>query len=96
MRYTPCLAIKVRILEQSGSNSLDSKQISVTRRARYLETLLNHFQSRFKWEYLAALHNKHHSKQRTLRYVVKIGNILQIHKDKIPKNSWPMGKVIRY
>ena len=56
---------------------------------------MNHFQSRFKKEYLPALQDKHHSKIRRLRRVVQIGDIVYLHEDRIPKNLWPMGKVIR-
>ena len=90
-----CLVIGKRILEQNCSNSLESDRTSVTKRVRYLETLLNHFQNRFKKEYLPSLRDKHRSKTHTLRRVVQIGDIVHVHKDRTPKHCWPMGKVVR-
>ena len=90
-----CLVIGKRILDQHGSDSLESNHISVTKRARYLETLLHHFQNRFKKEYLPSLREKQRSKLRKARRIVKIGDIVHIHKDKSPKHCWSMGKVIR-
>jgi hypothetical protein len=72
---------------------LDETPKSLTNRVRYLRTLTEHYERRWKHEYLTELreyqrcHNKLPAKQ------LKPGDIVLISDEKLPRNRWRMGKV---
>ena len=81
---------KSRIFPDENS---DENEESLNKRLSYLRTLINHFENRWKNEYLTELreyqrnHNKIPAKQ------VQPGDIVLIHDEKLPRNCWRLGKV---
>ena len=64
------------------------------RRARYLSKLLEHFWKRWANEYLVSLREFHRcgakgEKDRN----VKIGDVVLIHDDNLPRSNWRLGEV---
>ena len=94
-----CLVIGRRILDKqdvlSSFDPVVSDRTSLTKRAIYLETVLSHFRNRFKTEYLPSLREHHRMNNKTLNRVISVGDIVHIFKDKIPRQCWSLGKVIR-
>ena len=92
------LVIGRRILDKPFANSrssMESTHKSVTKRSRYLETLLSHFRNRFKTEYLPSLREHHKVNNTKKDSLVAVGDIVHLYKEKIPRQRWPMGKIIR-
>ncbi|XP_065060233.1 uncharacterized protein LOC135687567 [Rhopilema esculentum] len=89
-----CLVIGRRILDQSESLSMSSDKTSLTKRARYLELIIEHFRQRFKKEYIPSLHERHRCLKNPKR-VIQVGDIVHIFRDKVPKHTWAMGKVVK-
>ena len=92
------LVIGRRILDKHYANyrdSVKSDHNSLSRRVRYLETVLSHFRNRFKIEYLPSLREFHKVNSNKRKSVVAVGDIVHLYKDKIPRQHWPMGKVTK-
>ena len=99
-RLTPShLVIGRRILSSpSISSSVNSgdKEESLTKRARFLQRTLDHFWNRWRSEYLTELREHHrYSKELSCRREIQVEDIVCIHDNKIPRQSWRLGKVER-
>ena len=73
------LVIGRRILDKHCANyrdSVKSDHNSLSRRVRYLETVLSHFRNRFKIEYLPSLREFHKVNSDKRKSVVAIGDIV--------------------
>lgn len=74
-------------------DNYDEDVTSLNNRLKYLRTLFKHYENRWKNEYLTELrefqrnHNKLPAKQ------LKIGDIVLISDDKLPRNRCRLGKV---
>ena len=89
------LVIGRRILSQLNSHPSDETiedSSQLPRRAAYLGTLLNHFRSRFKREYLTELREHHTCGKNSTERVIKVGDLVTVHEDK-PRQTWKLGKV---
>ena len=92
------LVIGRRILDKQivhYQSSIENTYKSLTKRARYLETLLSHFRNRFKTEYLPSLREHHKVNSTNKKSIVAAGDIVHLYKEKLPRQSWPMGKIIK-
>eukprot|EP00795_Rhopilema_esculentum_P011295 gene11295-21485_t len=105
-RFISRRGIPARILSDNGKtfidcavqkfvNSKDSDKTTLTRRAKYLETLLGRFVTQWKKEYLTSLRERYTSKGKQLRRIPKQGDIVTIHNDKTPRQKWKLGKITR-
>ena len=65
----------------------------VTRRAKHLQNVLNHFRGRFRREYLTELREHHRCKRSKKREKINVGDIVTIFEDKIPRQRWNLGRV---
>ena len=73
----------------------DVKRDDVTRRARHLLTVSNHFRSRFRREYLTELREHQNTKRPKSGEKVRVGDVVTIFEEKLPRQSWRMGRVER-
>ena len=73
----------------------DMKQADVTRRVKHLHTVLNHFRSRFRREYLTELREHQNTKKPKSGEKVSIGDVVTIFEEKLPRQGWRMGRVER-
>ena len=64
-------------------------------RARYMKLLLIHFWRRSRMEYLTELRQHHAVLWKTLNKgtTIKEGDLVILKEDKVPRNSWKLGKV---
>ena len=92
-----CLVIGCRLLDQTAISSEVSKsdKVTITKRSRYLETLLARFFAQWKTEYLTSLREKYKHRNTLAGRVPKLGDIVCIHKDKVPRQRCAFGKIVR-
>ena len=92
-----CLVIGRRLLDKPSISQdvelSDTKHL--TKRLKYLNTLMEHFFARWKQEYLPALREHACLKKGSLKRIAQVGDIVNIHKDKIPRQRWALGKIMR-
>jgi len=96
---TPHLIISRRILSmpsRSTSNEVGPNEVTLTRRATFLQRILDHFRNRWLSEHLTELREHHrHSKRANSLREVQVGDIVCLHEHKIPRQLWRLGKVER-
>ena len=71
----------------------DETSTSLTNRVRYLRSLIEQFERRWKHEYLTELREYQRNHNRLPAKQLKIGDVVLISDDKLPRNRWRMGKV---
>jgi len=64
----------------------------LSRRQRYLDTVLKHFWNRWRKEYLAELREHHRGKKTPQARVIK-GDVICVHEEFTPHQSWKIGLV---
>ena len=64
----------------------------MTRRAKHLQNVLNHFRARFRREYLTELREHHRVKRSKKREKINVGDVVTIFEDKIPRQRWTLGR----
>jgi len=77
---------------RSGAHNSSTRE-TVTRRARYLQRLLDHLWNRWRREYIPALRESHRLKLDSAGQRVKIGDIVSVHDESLPRAKWRMGVV---
>ena len=92
-----CLVTGRRLLNKGtiSQNVEKSDRPNLTKRSRYLDTLLDRFFSQWKKEYLPSLREKFQPRNKPLIRVPRVGDIVNIHKDKVPRQRWTIGKITR-
>ena len=92
-----CLVSGRRLLDRPSlsENIENSDYENLTKRAKYLKTVLSRFFSRWKREYLPSLREHENKQNKSAKRVPEIGDIVTIHKDLIPRQRWVLGKVTR-
>ena len=92
-----CLVTGRRLLDQTAISSriVKSDKVTITKRSRYLESLLARFFAQWKAEYLTSLREKHKHRNKLAGRIPKLGDIVCIHKDKLPRQRWALGKIVR-
>ena len=93
------LIVNGRILSmpsRSTSNEVGRNEVTLTRRTKFLQRILDHFWIRWQSEYLTELREHHrHPKKANLLREVQVGDIVCLHEHKIPRQLWHLGKVER-
>ena len=68
----------------------------LSKRARYLNLLLDHFWRRWKSEYLLELrdyHRYHQQHKITNTDIIQVGDVVLVHSSDRPRGFWRLGKV---
>ena len=65
----------------------------LSKRAKYLTTVLSQFWRRWQKEYLTELRVHHNCQSKNRQPTVQIGDVVCIHKDKTPRQFWNVGIV---
>lgn len=67
----------------------------LTKRMKHLASVLNHFWKRWRSEYLAELRESHRyaAKKTAHASSVKVGDIVIVHDDALPRGFWKLGRV---
>ena len=85
-----------RLLSRCNSVPLDvydENEKTLKNRAMYLRTLLDHYEKRWRKEYLTELREFQRSNDRLPAKQLKIGDIVLIEEEGLPRSRWRMGKV---
>jgi hypothetical protein len=92
-----CLVIGRRLMSQPSLCKLDNKKNegNLSKRARYLEKLLDHFRGCWKKEYLTGIREHQKLKTKIPSRGILSGDIVHIQQDKTPRLQWRMGRVTR-
>ena len=81
---------------KSLSDEVGQTEETLTRRAKFLQRILDHFWNRWRSEYLTQLREYHRcSKRANSLRKVQVGDIVCLLDSKIPKQLWHLGKVER-
>ena len=67
---------------------------STLKRRKYLETVLTHFWKRWRDDYLTQL-REHHRPSKKEGPTVRVGDVVSVKEDKIPRHNWSMARVQR-
>ena len=78
------------VLQDPEEFNPDSSRPMLTKRLRYLSTLLEHFWSRWRREYLTELRESHKYHQKGAASTVSVGDIVIVYDD-TPRGMWRMG-----
>ena len=90
------LVIGRRLLNSHGNAKQPRAGYTVrdlSRREKYLNTLLLHFWKRWQKEYLTELRVHHNYKSSNRKLTIKIGDVVCVYKGKAPRQLWSMGVV---
>ena len=93
-----CLVIGRRLMSQPDSCkpvNEGNKSGTLSKRARYLERLLEHFRGRWKKEYLTGIREHQRLKTKIPVRGILSGDIVHIHPDESPRLQWRLGRVKR-
>ena len=71
---------------------IESKNLSLSKRFLYLQTLLKHFWSRWTREYLPTLARR--GRWTDVVPVPKVGDVCLITEEKTPRPMWPLGRIV--
>ena len=77
---------------RSGTDNSSTHE-TVTRRARYLQKLMNHLWNRWRREYIPALRESHGLKLDSAGQTAQRGDIVSVHDESLPRTKWRMGVV---
>ena len=77
---------------RSEADNSSTREI-VTRRARYLQRLMDHLWNRWRREYIPALGESHRLKFDSGDQTLHIGDIVSVHDESHPRTKWRMGVV---
>ncbi|XP_044173178.1 uncharacterized protein LOC122957230 [Acropora millepora] len=88
-----------RILSMPSKNysiNVPHTQEVLSRRAKFLQRILDHFWNRWRSEYLTQLREQHRGSKRVgpLRKV-QVGDVVCIHEKTTPRQLWRLGRVQR-
>ena len=81
------------ISEDATHGYCETNVKTVTNRLKHVRILIEHFQKRWMHEYLTELREFHRCENKLPAKQLKIGDIVLITDDKVPRNRWKLGKV---
>ena len=92
---TPNHLVFGRRLDQHNVKGQYDISTEVTpKRVRYINSLVEHFWERWRCEYVGTLRNAQQKYKKRNSLVPMINDIVLIYEEKVPRQSWCMGRVI--
>ena len=81
---------------ESKNNDMGSNegQAELSRREKYLRTVLSHYWTRWRRDYLTQLRERHRPAHNR-GPIISVGDVVSIHEDKATRLNWSVGKVER-
>ena len=67
---------------------VDFTTSSLSRRSKFMNEILEHFWKRWRHEYLTELREYHNCRNKTPSKQVRLGEVVLVAEDKIPRNRW--------
>ena len=89
---TPSHLLFGRRLELQAPESTTDTEIKQETRFDYIQTILRHFWSRWKSEYIYEL-REHHKQRSKYGTICEIGDVVLIHEDRMPRAKYKVGIV---
>ena len=89
---TPNKLLFGRNLETTVSDNVEV-ETNLSKRAKYIDTLLDHWWKRWREDYLTELREHHKFKTKRCTLVPKIGDVVLIADDKLRRSEWKIGRV---
>ena len=71
----------------------DESSQSLNNRVKYLKMLMSHYENRWKKEYLSGLREFQKNENRIPAQQIKIGDVVLIEDEDLPRQRWRLGKV---
>ena len=71
----------------------DESSETLNNRQKYLKTLLQHYENRWKKEYLTELREFQKLNNRVPEKQIKVGDVVLIEEEGLPRSRWRLGKV---
>ena len=92
---TPNHLLFGRALPLHNVHSGDSEVVAKPspRRARYIETVVNHYWERWRREYVLNLRNWKAKYKRTNALVPEVNDVVVVFEEKVPRQSWCIGRI---
>ena len=96
---TPSHLVRGERLLSSFQDDIEPENVefsaeALSKRGKFLNTVLNHYWDRWRREYLTELREHHNSRNRTPSKLIRLGEVVLIEEDKVPRNRWRVGVVI--
>ena len=95
---TPNHLLFGRKIEVTNINEDEINEVAIepTRRLKYVQTVISHFWQRFNAEYLTSLREfqRLQNTSKTVR-VPKVDHIVCVKDDKLPRQQWRLGRIIK-
>ena len=84
-----------RLLSSFNENNPENLEYTgqLTKRMIYLNTVLKYFWNKWSHEYLSEL-REHHKFNKLSKCEMRIGDVVLVYEDKLPRNKWRMGVII--
>jgi hypothetical protein len=85
-----------RLLSRAVIHTADVREETVeslTNRQKYLNTLISHYENRWKKEYLTELREFQKNKDRSPARQIELGDVVLIEEEGLPRCRWRLGKV---
>lgn len=79
--------------QYSSKEIVPSNREELTKRYKYRQSLNDRLWQRWQSEYLLQLRSAHHAKNKQKDNLFKVGEVVLIHQDKVPKHIWKLGLV---
>ena len=102
MLFAPNYLLFGRTLELEASSderSSEHSNLTLTKRSKFLNMLLEHFWSRWRTEHVTSLQECHKSMDSSCKSrptpVVRVGDVVTVFEKHIPRARWGVGRVIK-
>lgn len=75
------------------NNKIPATRLEITKRLKYREQILEKIWKRWRHDYLMELRSAHHAKNTVKKSEFKVGDVVIIHEDKVPRHMWNLGLI---
>ena len=80
-------------IEDMRNSVAISNAMELTRRVKQLKTVLDHFRSRFRREYLTELREHQRCTRKRKADKINVGDVVTVFEDKMPPQRWILGRI---
>ena len=86
--------LNVNSINSDGSGNFNISMENVTKRMRYMNSVILHFWRRWSSEYVTSLREYSRVHRNTGTLVPSIADVVIVFEDKQPKQSWKLGRIV--
>ena len=88
-----CILSLLNIADGECADEVVSQKL-LTKRMKYVNSVLQHYWRRWSKEYIVNLRDFHKSKNPQNQRIVTPGQVVLVHDEKTPRQSWKIGRII--